>query len=150
MPRNVYHVDDLYVSMDAIPAEATKIIFKQNSFKNESSLIIDTFPNLDSLIFEDSSFANANLVEIKASQLENLSIGKYCFSGMEPESGLDRRLAEVGSFSFFRAFQRFRFLHSAIPFPWNRVFFSAYKNVPEKNQGGSGFAFWLLFQGCGA
>ena len=97
----MYHVDDLYASIDAIPAEASKIIFKKNSFRGIDTLMISAFPNLESLIFEDSSFPNADLIDIRASQLKNLTVGSNCFSSLEMESNQNRRLMEDGSLSFF-------------------------------------------------
>ena len=97
MPRNVYHIDDLYESMDVIPSDAEKIVVKENSFDNAETLSVNNYPNLTSIVFEDNVFKNVNSVEINGDKLEEVVIGDNCFS--KSESGVEgsRRLEDTGS-----------------------------------------------------
>ena len=48
-----YIVDNIQVKLDMIPSWATKITFSEGSLNGVNSLVIDRFPKLKSLIFED-------------------------------------------------------------------------------------------------
>ena len=97
VPSNVYHIDDLYESVDVIPSDAEKIIVKENSFGNAETLSINNYPNLTSIVFEDNTFKNVNSVEINGDNIEEVVIGDNCFS--KSESGVEgsRRLEDTGS-----------------------------------------------------
>ena len=101
MPRNVYHIDDLYESMDVIPSDAEKIIVKENSFANAETLSVNNYPNLTSIVFEDNVFKNVHSVEINGDKLEEVVIGDNCFS--KSESGVEgsRRLEDMQQFIFY-------------------------------------------------
>ena len=64
VPSGVYNLDDLYESVDVVPLDAKKIVFKKNSFGQAEALSVINYPNLTSLVFEDDVFSNANSLEI--------------------------------------------------------------------------------------
>ena len=101
VPSGVYHVDDLYESVDVVPQDAQKIVFKANSFGSVETLSIQNYPNLTSLVFEANVFNNANAVEISGAKLQEVVIGDNCFAKSETEAEAEaegtRRLVEANS-----------------------------------------------------
>ena len=74
-----------------IPSWATKITFSEGSLNGVNSLVIDRFPKLKSLIFEDYAVLSIEYLEITAPLLEELVFGAGSGSG----SGSTRRLADA-------------------------------------------------------
>ena len=85
-------VDNTQKTLDMIPSWATKITFKAGSLDGVNSLVINRFPKLLSLIFEDDAERNIEYLEIDAPLLEELVFGAGSGSS---SSGSIRRLSDA-------------------------------------------------------
>ena len=85
-------VDNTQKTLDMIPSWATKITFKAGSLDGVNSLVINRFPKLISLTFEDYAVMNIEYLEIDAPLLEELVFGAGSGSS---SSGSIRRLSDA-------------------------------------------------------
>ena len=95
-----YADETVYPTLDMIPRNAQLLVFRSDSYSNIIELDLSDFPNLVSVVFESSSFKNAQSVSITSPTLTSVTFGPDTFYGEALDGALTLYTPNLQSVTF--------------------------------------------------